>query len=191
MKGCDDCEPEVLLDPNEFSKDGTISLGNVSVSPNGKKLAYSISDGGSDWRTWKVMDIETKEDQIDTIEWSKFSYATWESDSSGFYYQKYEEPDEALVDVNRSPELYFHKLSDSQNKDVLIYSDNKNPDWSWSISVPDEGDYRVLSIGEGTDERNLIYIKFNQDEDFIPVIKEFKATYYFFIFNSLNYIAIL
>ena len=62
MKGCDDCEPEVLLDPNEFSKDGTISLGNVSVSPNGKKLAYSISDGGSDWRTWKVMDIETKED---------------------------------------------------------------------------------------------------------------------------------
>ena len=179
MKGCDDCEPEVLLDPNEFSKDGTISLGNVSVSPNGKKLAYSISDGGSDWRTWKVMDIETKEDQIDAIEWSKFSYATWESDSTGFYYQKYEEPDEALVDVNRSPELYFHKLSDSQNKDVLIYSDNKNPDWSWSISVPDEGDYRVLSIGEGTDERNLIYIKFNKDEDFVPVIKEFKATYYF------------
>ena len=90
MKGCDDCEPEILLDPNEFSKDGTISLGNVSVSPNGKKLAYSISDGGSDWRTWKVMDSETKEDQIDVIEWSKFSYATWESDSTGFYYQKYE-----------------------------------------------------------------------------------------------------
>ena len=66
-----------------------------------------------------------------------------------------------------------------RNKDVLIYSDNKNPDWSWSISVPDEGDYRVLSIGEGTDERNLIYIKFNKDEDFVPVIKEFKATYYF------------
>ena len=179
MEGCGNCEPEVLLDPNEFSKDGTISLGDVSVSPDGKKLAYSISDGGSDWRTWKVMDIASKENLIDKIEWSKFSYATWESDSSGFYYQKYKKPDEALADINRSPELYFHKLSDSQNKDKLIYGDEENPDLSWSISVPDEGDYRVLSIGEGTDERNLIYIKFKKDEDFIPVIKEFEATYYF------------
>ena len=57
VRGCDDCEAKVLLDPNNFSKDGTISLGDVSVSPDGKKIAYSISDGGSDWRTWKVMDI--------------------------------------------------------------------------------------------------------------------------------------
>ena len=54
VRGCDDCEAKVLLDPNNFSKDGTISLGDVSVSPDGKKIAYSISDGGSDWRTWKL-----------------------------------------------------------------------------------------------------------------------------------------
>ena len=179
VRGCDDCEAKVLLDPNNFSKDGTISLGDVSVSPDGKKIAYSISDGGSDWRTWKVMDIETKEDLIDKIEWSKFSYATWESDSSGFYYQKYEKPDEALADVNRSPQLYFHRLSEDQKEDKLIYQDEQNPDRSWSISVPEEGKYRVLSIGEGTDERNLVYIQFDKGAEFIPVIKEFEATYNF------------
>ena len=179
VRGCDDCEAKVLLDPNNFSKDGTISLGDVSVSPDGKKIAYSISDGGSDWRTWKVMDIETIEDLVDKIEWSKFSYATWESDSSGFYYQKYEKPDEALADVNRSPQLFFHKLSDTQKEDKLIYQDEQNPDRSWSISVPEEGSYRVLSIGEGTDERNLVYIQFDKGGDFTPVIKEFEATYNF------------
>ena len=76
MKACDDCEEEVLLDPNQFSVDGTISLSDVSVSPDAKYAAYSISDGGSDWRTWKVMNIETKEVLEDKIEWSKFSYAT-------------------------------------------------------------------------------------------------------------------
>ena len=179
VRGCDDCEAKILLDPNNFSNDGTISLGDVSVSPDGKKIAYSISDGGSDWRTWKVMDIETKEELADKIEWSKFSYATWESDSSGFYYQKYEEPDEALADVNRSPQLYFHRLSEDQKEDKLIYQDEQNPDRSWSISVPEEGKYRVLSIGEGTDERNLVYIQFDKGAEFIPVIKEFEATYNF------------
>ena len=179
MRGCDDCEAEILLDPNQFSDDGTISLGGVSISPDGKKIAYSISDGGSDWRTWKVMDIDTKEDLVDKIEWSKFSYATWESDSSGFYYQKYEKPDEALADVNRSPQLFFHRLSDNQKEDKLIYQDKENPERSWSISVPEEGDYRVLSIGEGTDERNLIYLQFNKDDEFVPVINEFEATYNF------------
>jgi len=179
VRGCDDCEAKVLLDPNNFSKDGTISLGDVSVSPDGQKIAYSISDGGSDWRTWKVMDIETKEELADKIEWSKFSYATWESDSSGFYYQKYEKPDEALADVNRSPQLYFHRLSEDQKEDRLIYQDKQNPDRSWSISVPEEGKYRVLSIGEGTDERNLIYIQFDKGAEFIPIIKEFEATYNF------------
>ena len=179
MKACDDCEEEVLLDPNQFSVDGTISLSDVSVSPDAKYAAYSISDGGSDWRTWKVMNIETKEVLEDKIEWSKFSYATWESDSSGFYYQKYREPEEALADINRSPQLFFHRLYDDQKKDSLIYKDDQNPDRSWSIAVPDEGNYRVLSIGEGTDERNLVHIKFEKEGDFIPIINEFEATYNF------------
>ena len=179
VKACNDCEPKVLLDPNKFSTDGTISLSDISVSPNGNYLAYSVSDGGSDWRIWKVLNIETKQETDDLIEWSKFSYAVWESDSSGFYYQKYDQPEESLSDINKSPQLFFHKLGDKQENDRLIYKDDINPDLSWSISVPEKGSYRVLSIGEGTDERNFISISLDQSLDFIPVIDKFEASYRF------------
>jgi prolyl oligopeptidase len=179
MKQCDNCQPKILIDPNKVSEDGTVSLSDISVSPDGKYLAYSISDGGSDWRTWKVLEIDTEKTTDDLIEWSKFSYATWESDSSGFYYQKYNKPEEALSDINRSPQLFFHKLGDKQENDKLIYEDRQNPDFSWSISVPEKGSYRILSIGEGTDERNFLSISIDKDLNFIPLIDEFKATYRF------------
>ena len=179
MKDCDSCEARILLDPNNFSEDGTISLGDVSVSPNGKYLAFSISDGGSDWRTWKVLDIDHDQILEDLIEYSKFSYAVWEQDSSGFYYQKYNQTSVALSDVNKSPKLYFHKLGTKQNQDRLIYEDTLNPDLSWSINVPQEGAYRILSIGEGTDERNFLSISFDDSLKFIPLISEFVATYNF------------
>jgi prolyl oligopeptidase len=179
MKQCDNCQPKILIDPNKFSEDGTVSLSDISVSPDGEYLAYSISDGGSDWRTWKVLEIDTEKTTDDLIEWSKFSYATWESDSSGFYYQKYNKPEEALSDINRSPQLFFHKLGDKQENDKLIYEDRQNPDFSWSISVPEKGSYRILSIGEGTDERNFLSISIDKDLNFIPLIDEFKATYRF------------
>jgi len=179
MKGCDDCEAKILLDPNEFSSDGTISLSEVSVSPQGEYLAYSVSDGGSDWRTWRVLDISSGKVTDDLIEWSKFSYAVWESDSSGFYYQKYDKPDDELSDINRSPQLFFHKIGEDQTEDKLVYKDSENPDLSWSISVPEKGSYRVLSIGEGTDERNFLYISLDKSLDFIPVVDKFEASYRF------------
>ena len=179
MRDCDSCEAKILLDPNNFSEDGTISLGGVSVSPNGKYLAFSISDGGSDWRTWKVLDIDHDQILEDLIEWSKFSYAVWEQDSSGFYYQKYNQTTVALSDLNKSPKLYFHKLGTKQTQDKLVYEDTTNPDLSWSINVPEEGSYRFLSIGEGTDERNFLSISFDDSLNFVPLINEFVATYNF------------
>ena len=194
MKHCDKCKPRVLVDPNKFSLDGTISLSDISVSPNGEYLAYSISDGGSDWRTWKVFNIDKEEETKDLIEWSKFSFAVWESDSSGFYYQKYQKPEEALSDINRSPQLFFHKLGDEQNNDKLVYEDKTNPDLSWSINVPENGSYRILTIGEGTDERNFVSISLDTSLEFIPVIDEFEASYRFlggnestlWFFSNLN-----
>jgi len=176
---CELCEAEVLLDPNTFSKDGTVSLSSASVSPNGKLLAYSTSDGGSDWRTWYVLDIDTKKKLSDVIQWSKFSYATWESDSSGFYYQKYDQPEEALADINKEPKLYFHVIGENQNADRIEYADSSKPDWSWDISVPKQGDFRLLSVSEGTDEKNLLFIKKKPGDAFIPVINEFKGAFRF------------
>ena len=179
MEDCINCIPEVILDPNEFSEDGTVSLSDISVSPDGEYLAFSISDGGSDWKTWKVLDIKERKETDDLIRWSKFSYATWESDSSGFYYQKYQQPDEVLSDINRSPQLFFHRLGDKQDEDTIIYEDKENPDFSWSINVPEKGSYRILSIGEGTDERNFLYISLDGSSNFVPVIDKFEATYRF------------
>ena len=132
IKDCDECDARVLLDPNTLSEDGTVSLGGTSVSNDASMLAYSISDGGSDWRIWKVLDINSGENLEDTIKWAKFSGASWETDDSGFFYQKYDEPsDEALKDINTAPKLMFHKLGTSQSEDVIIYQNPDKPRYTW------------------------------------------------------------
>ena len=101
IKDCDECEERILIDPNTFSEDGTISLGSTSINNSADLIAYSVSDGGSDWRTWKVMNIDSGEILSDEISWAKFSGAIWENDDSGFFYQKYDEPNEELLkDIN-------------------------------------------------------------------------------------------
>ena len=83
-----EAEPKVLIDPNTFSEDGTVALSDISVSPNGKLIAYGISRSGSDWQEWKVRDIETGKDLEDTIKWVKFSSASWTKDNKGFFYSR-------------------------------------------------------------------------------------------------------
>jgi prolyl oligopeptidase len=178
IKDCDDCKQRVLLDPNQFSQDGTVSLGGTSVSNDASLLAYAISDGGSDWRTWKVLNIETGEVLTDTIQWAKFSNATWENDDSGFYYQKYDEPkNELLKDINTAPKLMFHKLGTAQSEDIVIYENPDKPRWGWGISVVNQSDIKFLSISNGTDERNRLYIQLEKNGSFIPLIDELIGAY--------------
>ena len=178
VKDCDECEERILIDPNTFSEDGTISLGGTSVNNNADHIAYSISDGGSDWRIWKVMNIETGEILSDEIKWAKFSGATWENDDSGFFYQKYDEPNEEILkDINESPKLMFHKLGTDQSEDQIFYENPDQPRWGWSINVIKDTDIKLLSISEGTDERNRLYIQLNPGEKFLPLIDELIGAY--------------
>ena len=180
IKDCDECEERILIDPNTFSEDGTISLGGTSVNNNADHIAYSISDGGSDWRIWKVMNIETGEILNDEIKWAKFSGATWENDDSGFFYQKYDEPNEELLkDINESPKLMFHKLGTDQSEDQIFYENPDQPRWGWSIDVIEDTTIKVLSISEGTDERNRLYIQLKSGEKFLPLIDELIGAYSF------------
>lgn len=173
IKRCDNCDPEVLIDPNNFSKDGTISLGGISISPDGNLIAYSLSDGGSDWRTWKFLNINSGELLTDELYWSKFSSAVWEPDSSGVYYQKYNEPKkELLSDLNELPKLMFHKIGDSQDDDFVIYENPNQPRWGWSISISEDGNNKILAISDGTEEKNRIYIKTKNSNDFLPIIDD-------------------
>jgi len=180
IQDCDQCEPRVLIDPNLFSEDGTFSLGGTSISNDATHIAYSISDGGSDWRTWKVMNIETGVVLEDELKWAKFSGASWENDDSGFYYRKYEEPDgELLKELNEAPKLMFHKIGTDQAEDQLIYENPENPRWGFGITVINNSEIKLLSISEGTDDRNRIYLKLDKNSKFMPIIDDLIGTYSF------------
>jgi prolyl oligopeptidase len=114
-------EAEVFLDPNSFSEDGTVSLAGLSFTEDGNLLAYSISEGGSDWRKIIVLDAETKEQVGDTIIDVKFSGISWKK-NEGFYYSSYDKPDGSELSAKTDQhKLYFHRLGTSQEEDQLIY----------------------------------------------------------------------
>ena len=126
------------------------------------------------------MNIETGEVLDDELNWAKFSGASWENDDSGFYYRKYDEPDgELLKELNESPKLMFHKIGTNQSEDKLIYENPQNPRWGFGITVIKDSDIKLLSISEGTDDRNKVYLKINNESDFIPIIDELIGTYSF------------
>ncbi len=178
-----DGEPTVLLDPNTLSADGTTSLAATVVSPDGKLMAYSVSRGGSDWREWYVRDIETGEDLDDHIEWSKFSGAAWSKDSTGFYYSRYDEPqgEDQLKAVNYFQKLYYHKIGTPQSQDVLVYERPDQKEWGFAGATSDDGNYLLISVWKGTDNRNRFFYKDLRvaDSEVIELVSELEAAYNF------------
>jgi len=156
-----DGEPRVLLDPNTLSEDGTISLAGIAVSPDGEHLAYAISDGGSDWRTWRVRSVDTGEDLPDEIKWSKFSGASWDADGEGFYYSRYDAPRAGaeLEGQNYYQKLYYHELGTEQSQDRLVYERPDQKEWGFNGSVTDDGDYLIITVWEGTSRKNRVYFR--------------------------------
>ncbi|MDZ8025214.1 MAG: prolyl oligopeptidase family protein [Nostoc sp. DedQUE11] len=178
-----DTEPRVLLDPNKLSEDGTVALSGLSISEDGKLLAYGISTSGSDWQEWKVRDIETGEDLQDYLKWIKFSGASWTHDRQGFFYSRYDEPNEKtrLEDVNYYQKLYYHQLGKPQSEDVLIYHRPDQKEWGFSGGVTEDGRYLIISVWLGTDSKNLVFYKdlTNPNAEVVELINEFEADYSF------------
>ena len=154
-----DSEPVQVLDPNSWSKDGTKALGGLAFSDDGRYMAYGIQDGGSDWRTWRVMDTKSSDLLDDQLEWLKFGGITWMPDNSGFYYSRFPEPEEGetFQSTNLNSKVYFHKLGTSQAEDQLVYEDPEHPEWGFAPSVTEDGDYLTISVWKGTDSRNQFY----------------------------------
>jgi prolyl oligopeptidase len=150
-------EPEIFLDPNTFSEDGTTSLGGLSFSKDGNTVAYSISEGGSDWRKVIIMDAISKEIKEDTIIDVKFSGLSWK-DNDGFYYSSYEKPKgselSAKTDQHR---LFYHKIGTSQKEDSIIFGDKVKRRYVGGF-VTEDGKYLVISASVST-SGNELYIK--------------------------------
>ncbi len=178
-----DAEPTVLFDPNTLSEDGTIALSSLSISEDGKLMAYGLSTSGSDWKEWKVREVETGSDKSDHLKWVKFSGASWTHDGEGFFYCRYDEPNEAtkLEDINYYQKLYYHKLGTPQSEDVLIYHRPDQKEWMFGAGVTEDGRYLIISVDRGTDPKNLVFYKDLQtpDSPVVELISEFEANYSF------------
>jgi prolyl oligopeptidase len=175
--------PRVLLDPNALSKDGTVALSGLAISHDGKMMAYALASAGSDWQEWKVRDVLTGKDLDDHLQWSKFSGASWAADNKGFYYSRYDEPNEKtkLEDANYFHKLYYHRIGTKQADDVLVYERKDQKEWGFDGKVTDDGRYLIISVWRGTDPKNLVFYKDLKAKDakVVELIKDFEAAFSF------------
>lgn len=167
----DDIEdtPEVFLDPNKLSEDGTVALQSISFSNDGKYTAYIISRSGSDWNEIFIMDTKTLQPLSDHIEWAKFTGVDWKGD--GFYYSAYPCPEKGkeFSNANENHQIYYHKLGTPQSSDRLVYEDKDHPLHFHTAYVPDTEDLLFVSgSGEGRGN-SLMMKKLDSEEDWVVI----------------------
>ncbi|MEG3179812.1 prolyl oligopeptidase family serine peptidase [Sphingomonas sp. LT1P40] len=156
-------EGRVLIDPNTWAKDGATALAEWSPSEDGTRLAYGVQDGGTDWRTVRVLDVNTGAVLADEIKWAKFTGISWAKDGSGFFYARFPEPKEgtAFQAGADNHAVYFHKLGTPQSADRLLYSTPENPKLLNGVGITDDGRYAVLysTPGSSTSDLSVIDLK--------------------------------
>ena len=148
-------EPRVLIDPNAWAEDGATALAGWVPTQDGSKILYGIQDGGSDWRTARVLDVATGEVLDDKVEWIKFSALEWAKDGSGFYYSRFPvvEEGETFQALNTNQKVYFHKLGTPQSDDVVVFETPDRPELNNVGQVSDDGRYLITTSSSGTDDR--------------------------------------
>jgi prolyl oligopeptidase len=153
--------PRLVLDPNTLSPDGSIALFAYAPSPDGKLLAYSLSEGGEDWQTLHVRDLTTLRDLSDTVRWMRFSGVEWTNDGKGFFYSRYPTPPRGkkLEAALTGHALYYHRVGTPQSQDKLIYERKDMPMWITYGDVSEDGRYLVIFFSRGADPRNRLYVK--------------------------------
>jgi prolyl oligopeptidase len=143
--------PELFIDPNKLSNDGTGALAGTSFSKNGKYCAYLVAQSGSDWEDAFIMEVNSKKVLPETIKWIKFSGISWKGDE-GFYYSRYPEPDEKskLSKQNQFHQVWYHRMGTQQSDDQLIFKDDAHPLRNVGIGLTEDNRFLILSETEGT-----------------------------------------
>jgi prolyl oligopeptidase len=174
----------VLIDPNKWSEDGTVSLGFTHESDNAKYLAYGRKEAGSDWSTVDVMEVESGKLLDDKLEWVRWGDIVWHAGSTGFYYVRYPEPKEGeqFQALATDPAIYFHELGTPQSEDTLVYKRPDEPTWSFWLTRSDDNKFLVLTISRSTDPQNMVlYRRVDEplDAKFKPLIEDFENEFTF------------
>ena len=172
----------LLLDPNELAEDGTVDLASWEVSPNGEFVALAFASAGSDWREWRVLEVDSGEMLEDHVLWSKFSGASWAEDSSGFYYSRYAEPGEGetFTAANYFHKVYYHQVGTTQAADRLIYERSDEKEWGFDAQVTDDGRYLAMTVWKGTLSQNqFFYLDLEGSRGVVELLTGFEAEYLF------------
>eukprot|EP01013_Petalomonas_cantuscygni_P025944 TRINITY_DN4808_c0_g1_i3.p1 TRINITY_DN4808_c0_g1~~TRINITY_DN4808_c0_g1_i3.p1 ORF type:complete len:715 (-),score=156.87 TRINITY_DN4808_c0_g1_i3:1063-3207(-) len=150
-----DGEERVLLDPASWSKDGATALSGWKASGDGSLLVYAIQDGGSDWRTLKLLDVQSGEVKSDNIEWAKFTNLAWMPNNVGFLYSRFPKPEEgaAFQSLNADHAVYLHLIGNDQAKDIKVYATPDRPELNHSAELTSDKEWVVITSSSGTDDR--------------------------------------
>jgi len=149
-----------LLDPNALWPDGATAVSSADVSDDGSLLAYATSDGGSDWLTWHIRDVETGADLADVLRWSKFCRAAWRADGSGFYYAAMQPtaPGAEYLESNAGGRIFLHRVGTPQDGDELVFSPPAGPDWFPYAQVSDDGRFLIVTLDKGSVFENQLHV---------------------------------
>src|SRR5437867_6797616 len=176
QKGLDGT-PELLLDPNKFSADGTSRLGAFSWSQKGNHIIYGVSQGGSDWNDLYVLDVASKKPTSDHLQWIKNGGGSWRGEE-GFFYSRYPQPEKGreLYSKNEFQTIYYHKLGTPQSEDELVYEDQEHPQRFQNVGVTEDQRFAILYVserGKGKDGNALFFRDLSKNEKtFTPIISE-------------------
>jgi len=178
-----DSPGRVLVDPAAFRADGTASIGDFSLSPDGSRLAYAVSDGGSDWRTWRVRDIASGTDDPVVLEGTKFTGVSWSRDGKGFYYSRYPRREDGEgYDDGRQVAVHFHALGTAQAADPLIYAVTDHPTRDPYAQVTPDGRFLLIALEDGYVTNALHYRRLATDGTpgpVVPLLDAWDARYEF------------
>jgi prolyl oligopeptidase len=177
VQDSNDADPRVLIDPNQFSEDGTVALSSIGVSHDAKYIAYATSDGGSDWNKISIRDIATGEDLSDELHWVKFSGIEWYK--NGFFYSRYDEPNKGdeLSSANQYHKVYYHQVGTPQSSDKLIFQNLEYPQRNYFAQVTSDQKFLIISETESTHGNSLYIRNLSTNHDFIKLTTSFEYNY--------------
>jgi prolyl oligopeptidase len=177
QKGLDG-EAKVLIDPNKLSDDGSVSVALDGLSTDKKFLAYHINKGGSDWQTLFIMEIATQKKLDDQLDWMKFGGAAWQG--SGFYYSRYDKPAPGteLSAKSEFQKIFYHKLGEKQEQDLLVFEDKAHPQMYFSPQMTEDERFLFIYKSPGTDGTEILYKDLSKGQkDFKLLFKGYEFNY--------------
>jgi prolyl oligopeptidase len=161
-----------LIDPDTISGDATVSLAEFVPSPNGRLLAYALSESGSDWKTWHVRDVDSGADRADLLRDTKFTVVSWARDGTGFYYSRYPQGDD-----QHQPVIQFHRVGDAQEQDALVFAVTDHPSREPNGTVTLDGRYLVINLEEGTFANGVSVMALDATRRVQPLFDDYAGYY--------------